>query len=93
MGRFAITRGQFAAFVSAKDWRSDPKEFWRHIVGLDDSHPVVSVRRDDTKAYIDWLNGIVTGRPYRVLSEAEWEYVCRAGMNTPFWWGSSGDHA
>jgi formylglycine-generating enzyme required for sulfatase activity len=33
--------------------------------------------------------GANTGRPYRLLSEAEWEYVARAGTNTPFSWGSS----
>ena len=40
------------------------------------------------KAYAAWLSR-KTGRSYRLLSEAEREYVTRAGTTTPFWWGSS----
>ena len=43
---------------------------------------------DDAKAYVKWLSK-KTGKDYRLLSEAEREYVARAGTTTPFWWGSS----
>jgi formylglycine-generating enzyme required for sulfatase activity len=67
----------------------DPKASW-HAPGFfqDDSHPVVCIKLDDAKAYAGWLVQI-TGKPYRLLSEAEREYVARAGTTTPFWWGSS----
>ena len=42
----------------------------------------------DAKAYLAWLSR-KTDRTYRLLSEAEREYVARAGTTTPFWWGSS----
>jgi formylglycine-generating enzyme required for sulfatase activity len=102
VARHAVTRGQFDAFVSAsghkteggaliwKDkWEHDPKASWRAPGFVqDDSHPVVCIIWDDAKAYATWLSQI-TGKPYRLLSEAEREYVTRAGTTTPFWWGSS----
>jgi len=50
--------------------------------------PVIHVTWNDAKAYARWLSKR-TGRSYRLLSEAEREYVARAGTATPFWWGSS----
>src|SRR5262249_23035737 len=40
------------------------------------------------KGYAAWVSR-KTGQTYRLLSEAEREYVTRAGTTTPFWWGSS----
>jgi hypothetical protein len=50
--------------------------------------PVVNVPWNDAKAYTGWLPKR-TGRSYRLLSEAEREYVARVGTATPFWWGST----
>ena len=49
---------------------------------------VISVSWDDAQAYVAWLSK-KTGRRYRLLSEAEREYVARAGTKTPFWFGKS----
>ncbi len=63
------------------DWRSD-------YAGrrADDAMPVLHVSAEDAQAYVEWLSE-QTGRRYRLPSEAEFEYVVRAGSATPFPWG------
>ena len=46
--------------------------------------PALGVSWNDAQAYLRWLNGQHQGRAYRLLSEAEWEYVARAGSTTPY---------
>jgi formylglycine-generating enzyme required for sulfatase activity len=51
-------------------------------------HPVVCVSWLDAKAFVAWLS-IKTKRNYRLLTEAEREYVTRAGASTAYWWGET----
>ena len=50
------------------------------------SRPVINVSWEDAQQYVRWLSG-ETGEEYRLLSEAEWEYVARAGTQTVWYWG------
>jgi formylglycine-generating enzyme required for sulfatase activity len=50
------------------------------------TRPVINVSWEHARQYVAWL-AKMTGRPYRLLSEAEWEYAARAGTTTAYSWG------
>ncbi len=50
------------------------------------NRPVINVSWEDAQAYCAWLSK-QSGRNYRLPSEAEWEYACRSGTTTPFYFG------
>lgn len=85
VGRFAVTFDEWdacAADGGCNGYKPSDRGWGRG------KRPVINVNWDDAKAYVAWLSR-KTGKGYRLLSEAEREYVTRAGTTTPFWWGSS----
>ena len=66
-------------------WRDDA--WWRKPgIAQQDSHPVVFVSWNDAVAFCRWLSQ-KEGKTYRLPTEAQWEYACRGGTQTPHWWG------
>jgi formylglycine-generating enzyme required for sulfatase activity len=49
--------------------------------------PMRDVSWEDAQQYVKWLGG-VSAKPYRLPTEAEWEFAARGGTATPFWWGA-----
>jgi formylglycine-generating enzyme required for sulfatase activity len=85
VGEFALTFDEWDACVAdggCDGYRPSDQGWGRG------RQPAINVSWDNAKAYVAWL-AKKTGKPYRLLSEAEREYVTRAGTTTPFWWGSS----
>ena len=78
LGKFPVTVREWKECVAAKACAD-------LSAGPDDS-PVTNVSYNDAQDYLAWLSR-VTGKPFRLPSEAEWEFAARGGQRTKFWWG------
>jgi formylglycine-generating enzyme required for sulfatase activity len=86
MGKYQVTQEQWR-FVAQlpqvnRELEQDPSYF------KGDNRPVEQVSWEDAVEFCDRLSQY-TGRTYRLPSEAEWEYACRAGTKTPFHFGDN----
>lgn len=80
MGKTEVTLGQFKQFIAAKGRGDLVDNNFMKFNSSGDAAPVVSVSWHDSQDFISWLNETAGGN-YRLPSEAEWEYACRAGGN------------
>jgi formylglycine-generating enzyme required for sulfatase activity len=80
VSKYGVTFAEWDACVAAS---ACPKVEDRWGRG---SMPVINVSWNEAKQYVGWLSK-VTGKPYRLLTEAEWEYAARGGTQTAYSWG------
>jgi formylglycine-generating enzyme required for sulfatase activity len=101
VGKFDVTVDQYATFVNDTGYDTGTKCYvfengrieerqgrsWRNP-GFPQSgtHPAVCLNWNDAKAYVDWLSR-KTGKAYRLLTEAQWEYSARAGTSSRYSFG------
>jgi formylglycine-generating enzyme required for sulfatase activity len=81
IGKYEVTFVEWDACVAAGGCSQVSDNEWGR-----GERPVINVGWDDTQQYVAWLSG-VTGKTYRLLSEAEWEYAARAGTTTLYSFG------
>jgi formylglycine-generating enzyme required for sulfatase activity len=84
VGKYEVTFAEWDACMAAGGCVHKPDD---HGWGRD-RWPVINVNWEDVQAYASWLSKS-TGKPYRLLSEAEWEYAARAGTTTRYPWGDA----
>jgi formylglycine-generating enzyme required for sulfatase activity len=82
LGRYEVTFDEWDACVTDQGCSHSPDENgWGR-----GRRPVINVSWEDVQQYLAWLRA-KSGQPYRLPSEAEWEYAMRAGSSSPFYTG------
>jgi sulfatase modifying factor 1 len=101
LGTYEVTVDQFRAFIQATNYQTTLERgisLTGHAIGENPatwqypgftqsgSDPVVCISFEDATAFCKWLS-LVTNDKWQLPTEAQWEYACRAGSVTNFFWG------
>ncbi|HEY9618945.1 MAG TPA: formylglycine-generating enzyme family protein [Crinalium sp.] len=86
MGKFAVTQAQWSQVAGLPEVKLDLDPDPSYFKGA--KRPVEQVSWDEAVEFCDRLSR-KTGKPYRLPTEAEWEYACRAGTTKPFHFGET----
>ncbi len=76
IGKYEVTQAQWQGVMG-----ENPARF------KGEDRPVEKVSWNDAQEFLKRLNASNPGKPYRLPTEAEWEYAARGGTKTPYWWG------
>lgn len=87
VGKYEVTFREWEACIAGRGCQQIKDEGWGR-----DRRPVINVSFEQALGYTEWLSE-KTGKKYRLLSEAEWEYAARSGSDKSRFWGSAPDRA
>ena len=85
LGRCEVTQGQWQAVMRAAPWAGQPNVRQAY------ASPATYVSWDDVQTFVDAANRHAGGLRYRLPTEAEWEYACRAGSSSPWCFGDDAE--